>query len=207
MRTTNMADWGSLPISLKQMSFFDKLFVVASFAGALVLSFPHVTAAQIIQEKPFVFQVNEMSLGQASGTQRNFLGDALAGNIPPIIEDPRVILLRTFLESKDSPLAVESQILLQQYHYRLIIGISFAESNFCKVRIRPNNCWGIGGSRPETYDTMSDGIIRANNLIQKYQNNGMTSPKLMRTTWVGWQNASWPIAVEQVTTHLENLGL
>lgn len=207
MKSQNLAPWGSLNITLEHMSFFDKLFIVASFAGSLILSFPHVTAAQIIQEKPFVLEVNEIALGQFSGSTRNYLSEALAGNIPPVIEDPEIILLRTYLESKNSPLATEAETLLSQYHYRLIIGIAFAESNFCKVQIRPNNCWGIGGTRPETYPTLSDGIVRANNLIQKYQNNGMTTPKLMRNTWVGWHNLGWPVAVEQVTTHLEDIGL
>lgn len=207
MKNNNPASWGSIAVSLEGMSFSDRLFIISSLLGVIVLSFPHITSAQVIQESPLVFPVNELNLGQFSGPQRNYLAEALAGNIPPVVEDPRIILLRTFLENKKSPLANEAETLLNQYHYRLIIGIAFAESNFCKVQIRPNNCWGIGGTRPETYETLSDGIIRANNLIEKYHSNGMTSPKLMLGRWVGWQNHSWPIAVEQITSHLENQGL
>lgn len=207
MSTTALSEWGSINVSLDQMSFWDKLFIICSLAGVLVLSFPHIVSAQVIQETPLIFQVNEVNLAQFGGTQRNYLAEALAGNIPPIVEDPRVVLLRTYLESKKSPLAAEAEILLNQYHYRLIIGISFAESNFCKIQIRPNNCWGIGGGNPESYETLSDGIIRANNLIQKYHGNGMTTPKLMRNTWVGWTNHSWVLAVDQVTSHLESQGL
>lgn len=207
MRENNRVSWGSINVQLNRMSLFDRVFVIASFAGALVLSFPHITSAQVINDSPLVFPVNEINLGRFSGEQRNYLSDALAGNIPPVIEDPRIDLLRIYLESQHSPLASESEILLQQYHYRLIIGISFAESNFCKIQIKPNNCWGIGGGRPEAYPTLAEGVIRANNLIQKYQNNGMTNPRLMRNTWVGWSNQSWVRAVDQVTTHLESIGL
>lgn len=207
MKKNNLASWGSISVSLEKMSFSERLFVITSLLGVMVLSFPHITSAQVIQERPLVFPVNEINLAQFSGTQRNYLAEALAGNIPPVVEDPRVVLLRTFLENKKSPLATETVTLLNQYHYRLIIGIAFAESNFCKIQIRLNNCWGIGGTRPESYDTLSDGIIRANNLIQKYHSNGMTSPRLMLGRWVGWPNHRWPVAVEQVTTHLESIGL
>lgn len=207
MRTNYLAPWGSVTISLDRMSFADRLFILCALAGVLTLSFPHLTSAQVIQETPLVFPVNEINLAQFSGPQKNYLQEALAGNIPPVVENPRIILLRSYLESKKSPLAREAETLLNQYHYRLIIGISFAESNFCKVQIRPNNCWGIGGGDPESYETLSDGVVRANNLIQKYHGSGLTNPRLMRNRWVGWQNQAWVLAVEQVTQDLESRGL
>lgn len=207
MKNKNLASWGSITVSLEEMGFFDRLFVISSLAGVIILSFPHIASAQVIQESPLVFPVNEINLAQFSGTQRNYLAEALAGNIAPIVEDPQVILLRTFLENKKSPLANEAETLLNQYHYRLIIGIAFAESNFCKIQIRPNNCWGIGGGNPESYETLADGIVRANNLIEKYHGSGMTNPKLMRNRWVGWQNHRWVLAVEQITMTLESQGL
>lgn len=121
--------------------------------------------------------------------------------------DPRVEPLKQFLASKNSPMAEHAEELLQNYHYRLIIGISFAESNFCKRNIRPHNCWGIGGGKPETYQDYPAAFERANNLIAKYHANGLTTPKLMRNRWVGWQNNSWIVAVNQVTKALEEKGI
>lgn len=207
MEKNNLVSWGSIAVSMEKIDFTDKLFVIVSLVGALVLSFPQITAAHTAARTPLIFNVNEISIDQLSGLQRNYLGEALADDIPIIIPDPRIALLQEYLQSKRSPLASEADVLLTQYHYRLIIGISFAESNFCKIQIRPNNCWGIGGTRPESYETLSDGIIRANNLIQKYHNNGMTTPKLMRNTWVGWHNNRWILAVEQISRELELRGL
>lgn len=196
---------GSFPVTLDQLSFLDRLIVGASLAGILVWVFPHIALAQTVQELPMVFEVNNISLAEP---QSNYLSQFLAKDVePPAPPDPRIELLRQYLQTKNSPLAHEAEILLKQFHFRLIIGISFAESNFCKYQIMPNNCWGIGGGNPERYATLADGIVRANELIQKYQDNGMTTPKLMRDTWVGWQNHNWILAVEQITKALENSGL
>lgn len=207
MKVQSLVLWGSIDLPKDRLSLLDRLFISTALAGILLWAFPHMTAAQVVSETPLVFKINEFPQNQLAGNGQNYLAQVLAPDLPPVPIDPRLESLKNYLESKNSPLAAESEILLKQYHYRLIIGISFAESNFCKKQIMPNNCWGIGGTRPESYPSLADGIIRANNLIQKYQNNGMTTPKLMRTTWVGWHNDSWVIAVDQVTKNLEVNGI
>ncbi len=205
MKASKHVQWGSFAVTLDQLSFLDRLIVVATLAGNLVWVFPHIALAQTVQELPMVFEVNNISLIEP---QPNYLSQFLAKDVePPAPPDPRIELLRQYLQTKNSPMAHEAELLLKQFHFRLIIGIAFAESNFCKYQIMPNNCWGIGGGKPERYVTLAQGISRANELIQKYQGNGMTTPKLMRDTWVGWQNHNWILAVEQITKELENSGL
>lgn len=121
--------------------------------------------------------------------------------------DPRLQPLREYLRSKNSPMAEHAGELLKHYHYRLIIGIAFAESNFCKRNIRPHNCWGIGGNTPERYESYQHAFTRANDLIQKYHDGGLTTPKLMRNRWVGWPNDKWIVAVNQVAKELETRGI
>jgi hypothetical protein len=206
-KMSNKYQWGCFAVKTEKLGFLDRLFVVISLLGIIIWSFPHLAWASTAKEMPLIFETNNLRL---PGTQGDQLKQALAQNLgeKPETSDPRVEQLRNYLLSKNnSPLAQEAELLLQQYHFRLIIGISFAESNFCLYQIMPNNCWGIGGGRPERYQSLAEGITRANELIQKYRDQGMTTPKLMRDTWVGWRNHNWAIAVDQTAQELENLGL
>lgn len=205
MKASKQVHWGSITVTRDRLSFLDRLFLGASLAGVLIWCFPHISFAQTATAPPLLFEIN--NLDNSTLPKEDYLAQVLAADIPPKPIDPRAEPLRAYLLSKKSPLSNQAEVLLEQYHYRLILGIAFAESNFCKYQVTPNNCWGIGGSSPETYPTPVHGIIRANELIQKYHDLGMTTPKLMRTTWVGWQNDKWIIAVEQVTEELENLGI
>jgi hypothetical protein len=205
--------WGSVELShlaqKSRLKLTDRLFVLIALAAILTWMFPHITVAQTVQETPLVFDVNsfpKLPEGPYPETGRDYLGEALAA-AEIKARDPRVELLEQYLISKRSPLAPHAEMLLTYYHYRLILGISFAESNFCKQNIRPHNCWGIGGGRPEVYTDYNHALDRANGLIQRYHDLGMTTPKLMRNSWVGWQNDSWIVAVNMVTTDLEKLGL
>lgn len=205
MKASKHVQWGSIPVPMDRLSFLDRVFIAASLLGVLIWAFPHIAFAQTAQDTPMIFQINDDIAPPTVG--EDYFVTVLAKDIPLVLPDPRVEQLRAYLANKNSPLAGYAEVLLKQYHYRLILGISFAESNFCKHQIMPNNCWGIGGGYPETYPTLSDGIIRANSLIQKYQDLGMKNPKLMRDTWVGWQNHNWVLAVEQITQELESQGL
>ncbi len=204
MKASQQVQWGSIAVSLDRLSFLDRLYVSAALAGVLIWTFPHVGLASTMKAQPLVFEIKNISLQQI---QEDYLAKVLAPDIPVLEPDPRVELLRQYLQSKRSVLANEAGVLLQQYHYRLILGIAFAESNFCKIQIAANNCWGIGGSRPVAYASLTAGIVRANEIIQKYQDLGMTTPKYMRNSWVGWPNDNWIIAVEQITMELESRGL
>lgn len=205
MKALKSVRWGSVTITMDSLSFLDRVFVGVALAGVLMWVFPHVTLAQTVNDAPLLFEINNVTA--VTMPPEDYLARVLAEGVPQIPPDPRIEKLEEYLTSKKSPLTKEAEVLLKQYHFRLIIGVSFAESNFCKHQIRPNNCWGIGGGYPESYPTLADGITRANNLIERYHNNGMTTPKLMRNTWVGWTNQNWVLAVEQITSELEAQGL
>lgn len=184
-----------------------------ALAGVLLWSVaPYSALAQSTPDyQPFVFEIKNsgnvrISLADLGDVIFSVNGSGEDEEHEPKT-DPRLEPLKTYLESKNSPMAPFAEELLKHYHYRLIIGISFAESNFCKRNIRPHNCWGIGGGKPEVYKDYSEALERANTLINKYYEGGLTTPKLMRNRWVGWQNNGWIVAVNQVTKELENRGI
>jgi len=81
-------------------------------------------------------------------------------------------LVREFLISKESPLAPDTDFLLQQKHWKLLIAISAIESQFCKRKIS-FNCWGIGGdSAYRHYSSYTEAIKDANDLIERWQLRG-----------------------------------
>lgn len=207
MNSTITTYWGSIAVK-KQMrfSFSDRLFLSIALTAVIVLSFPHITLATTVRDTPLYFDVENIAPIQTAKAE---IVDAEVEQVftAPAMPDPRVSGLQRYLEDKRSPMAPYAETLLGQYHYRLIIGISFAESNFCKYNIRPYNCWGIGGGRPESYADYPAAFERADQLIERYHNRGMTTPKTMRTTWVGWHNDNWIIAVEQVIREMEAAGL
>ncbi len=215
MKTLRFSQWGSIETSLlkNHLSASDRFFVGASLVGILLWTFaPHVAAAQVATgDHSFVFETNDFSGLQdwpLPTFPQEYFANAFLGNQDSLtVPDLRAEELQKYLELKNSPLAGHVETLLKQDHYRLIIGISFAESNFCKRNIRPHNCWGIGGDYPESYSNYDEAVIRANQLIDKYQDSGLTNPQLMRDRWVGWKNHNWILAVEQVTNALEARGL
>lgn len=177
-----------------------------SLVAVVVLTFPHITWAATAQESPLYFEVENIAPIQTAKIEA-VTEEVAEVFTPEPAPDKRIPILRSYLESKNSPMAAYADALLQQYHYRLIIGISFAESNFCKYNIRPHNCWGIGGGYPESYADYPAAFERANRLITRYHDRGMTTPETMRNTWVGWHNGNWIIAVEQAIGEMEALGL
>jgi len=99
------------------------------------------------------------------------------GKPPPPIEstpqEPQLnTLVRGFLLSKESPLAPETDFLLQQKHWKLLIAVSAIESQYCKRQLGWN-CWGIGGdSQYRHYGSIREATIDANDLIEHWQSRG-----------------------------------
>lgn len=80
--------------------------------------------------------------------------------------------VRGLLESKKSPLAPETDLLLEQKHWKLLIAISAIESQYC-TRQLGNNCWGIGGdSAYRHYSSIPEAIADADALIERWQKKG-----------------------------------
>lgn len=184
---------------MDSLSFTDRLFLCISLAAVMVLAFPHLAAANTIDNTPLLAEIDGGKIKSITETPNQLLQNLQI--------NPRVAVLRDYLQAKGSPMAEHAEFLLTQDHYQFVIAIAYAEGHMCRHQIRPNNCWGIGGGRPESYETLPDGIVRANELIGKYQASGLNTPLKMRTRWVGWHNPTWPVAVDQVVGELKTRGL
>ena len=112
--------------------------------------------------------------------------------------------IREFLESKNSPLAPETEVLLQQKHWKLLIAISAIESQYCKRQLG-NNCWGIGGdSAYRHYGSVKEAIIDANDLIEHWQEKGRwLTVEDMNCHYVQPCNQNWVNVVNKVLLELE----
>ena len=113
-------------------------------------------------------------------------------------------LIEEFLTSKDSPLAPNTEFLLQQKHWKLLIAISAIESQYCKRQLG-NNCWGVGGdSDYRHYSSIRAAIIDANDLIEYWQEKGRwLTVEDMNGHYVFPSNPNWVHVVNKV---LEELG-
>ena len=114
--------------------------------------------------------------------------------------------VRGFLESKESPLAPETDYLLQQKHWKLLIAISAIESQYCTKQIGLN-CWGItkftGGYRK--YDSIKEGIKDANDLIERWQLKGRwLTVESMNCSYVVPCNPNWVRVVNKVLNQLDS---
>ncbi len=127
-------------------------------------------------------------------------------NIEPIIpQEPQLnVLVRGFLASKDSPLAPETDLLLKQKHWKLLVAISAIESQYCKRQLGWN-CWGIGGdSAYRHYESIRAAIVDANNLISYWQQLGRwLTVEDMDCHYVSPCNQNWVRVVNKVLNELE----
>lgn len=99
-----------------------------------------------------------------------------ASQVQEEVEKEQLIQLNTrvreFLESKDSPLAPETDYLMSLKHWELLIAISAIESQYCKRKIS-YNCWGIGGdSAYRHYSSIREAAKDADALISRWQAKG-----------------------------------
>lgn len=78
--------------------------------------------------------------------------------------------LKSYLESKGSPLADYASTLIQQNNWKKIIALSNAESSMCRKYIPDTeNCWGVGGSNLwDMGDDLGEGIVTMNNFLNNY---------------------------------------
>lgn len=112
--------------------------------------------------------------------------------------------IRGFLESKESPLAQETDFLLEHKHWKLLIAISAIESQYCKRQLG-FNCWGIGGdSAYRHYSSIREAITDADALIEKWQQKGRwLTVEDMNCHYVVPCNPNWVNTVNKVLAELE----
>lgn len=223
MKTTNVSWSSNNP--LDKLSLTEKTLLAVSLLGTMVLAFPQLATAnnaggglpaleKVETKTPNAFRASilhvELITDLPPAIKTNMeveLADAEIARLQ--IRSERTAILKQFLISKKSPWANDEdaiELLANDlYHYRFVIGIGWAEGNLRHGVC--NNYWGIGGTKPECYKTLSDAFIRADGLIDKYHKSSLNSPRKMRDRWVGWKNYTWPIAVEQNIKQLEAIGL
>ena len=117
--------------------------------------------------------------------------------------DHKVALVRGYLESKGSPLAPYTEILLAQEDWKTIIAVSNAESNMgqhCYV----NNCSGIFGQNGlRTYKSIPDWIVDMQQLIdQRYSSMSL---KQMDGVYVQPYSYNWYLASTSVYNDLATI--
>lgn len=112
-------------------------------------------------------------------------------------------LIREFLTEKKSPLAPETEFLMRQKHWRLLIAISAIESQYCKRQIA-FNCWGIGGdSVYRHYSSIRAAILDANDLIEHWQERGRwLTVEDMDGHYVVPANPNWVLTVNKVLNQI-----
>lgn len=158
--------------------------------------------------------------------------EAKAATIIEVVEekpapDPRIAVLQQYLEAKKSPLAGAVETLLAQDNMRLIIAVSYAESNFCRQTPKtysngkyvPNyNCWGVGGaSGLQKYGSdINAAVIKFNTFLN-------TSPKrkpyaqqtfdemngvyCQNANYAGKECPNWEEKLQKIYNELKNIGL
>lgn len=132
---------------------------------------------------------------------------------------PEAEILRKYLESKKSPLAGATETLLETEHWKLSIGISFAESTFCRFKPASNyNCWGVGGSS-NMWNFGSDirqavikfeSFLNSNPRGKKYADmtlSEMNGIYCQNENYAGRKCPNWEQNVQGIINELTNLGL
>lgn len=117
--------------------------------------------------------------------------------------DMEVALVKSYLQSKNSPFANYTEILLAQDDWKVILAVSNSESTLgqhCYV----NNCSGIFGNKGlRTYSSIPDWIVDMQNLINK-RYKGWTLDK-MDGIYVQPRSSNWIEASSQVYKDLSKI--
>ena len=115
--------------------------------------------------------------------------------------------VREYLESKESPLALETEFLLTQEHWKFLIAISAIESQYCKRQLG-NNCWGVTNTsgKYQKYNSFREGIKDTNDLIERWQGKGRwLTVNDFNCHYVVPCNDNWVSVVNQVIEKLDGL--
>ncbi|OGE73965.1 MAG: hypothetical protein A3I07_04130 [Candidatus Doudnabacteria bacterium RIFCSPLOWO2_02_FULL_42_9] len=80
------------------------------------------------------------------------------------------IKVKNYLETKKSPLAEHTDILITMPNWKRIVALANAESSMCrKYPVSLANCWGVGGSNLwDMGNNLGDGIMEMNKFLENY---------------------------------------
>lgn len=119
----------------------------------------------------------------------------------------RKMSLITYLAEKKSPLAKDEaavNALLSAKNMKMILGISFVESNMCKKQVA-FNCSGIGGSSLRKYDGFAGWVKDFDNLLEKRYKN--LTVDQFRGYYVQPGSQNWVDGVKQILAELKTNNL
>lgn len=118
----------------------------------------------------------------------------------------RTAQLKTYLESKGSPLALFAETIAGLKHWRLVLAISNSESSLGR-RCANNNCSGIGvmPGHPlwRTYETKADWAKDLDRLIEKRYKNW--SLEKMNGVYNQPGSENWIYAARQILSDLQSI--
>lgn len=115
--------------------------------------------------------------------------------------------LRDFLASYGSPLAKEDSALnafLSARNMKMMLAISFVESNMCKRQLY-HNCSGIGGSKMRKYDNFAGWIKDFDDLLERKYKGLAVEDFIGYYVQPGSQN--WVDGVYQILDALKEKGI
>lgn len=145
-------------------SIKDKIYLVIS--GIILVTF--LTNFDI---KVTLRETQEVNAAQQIAQNTVIREIAVNSDGTVLIEDPRIAKLKAFLESKHSPLAPYSELIIEQADkydigWTKIVAISQIESDFAKkLPNNSHNAWGLGGSKFMYFSNWEEGIKYASWLI------------------------------------------
>jgi len=112
----------------------------------------------------------------------------------------KVEQIGNYLSKRNAPLAKYADVFVEaaDYYdidYRLAAAISVIESNGGKYTFRPYNAWGWGKSGFESWE---DGIWTVSKGLAKYYDLGLTTPRLIASSYCPPSADAWASKVSYV---------
>lgn len=129
--------------------------------------------------------------------------------------DARSLILKRYLEERNSDLATHSDLLVKtadkyDIDFRLLVAIARQESNLCKIiPINSYNCWGFGiyGDKVTRFESYEQGIeIVSKTLKIHYIDKGLKTPEEIMRKYTPPSVAiggPWAKGVNQFLSELE----
>lgn len=189
------------------------VIAAASFASGVL--FTVYLSPPIADSEAYTYLANKMQVakGQIIDLASPLFSKLVEDNYEPKVEmsaiEKRTQQIKDYLLSKHSPFASDDEALTalaEAKNMKLILAISFVESNFGK-HCYYHNCSGIGGSMPnlKKYESYADWIKDFDNLLEaRYK--GMDLEKLIGL-YVQPGSPNWIYGVRQILDEFNKQGI
>ncbi len=163
-----------VPQPIEDMGSFTKLLVAALLFSLTPMLFPQKSVAAEIEPviiNPLVFEAGDhtefMRELKESAEEKSFK-ERHEQAVAKLQRQLKMnTALKQYLQSKRSPLADYTHVILQQNNWKKILALSNAESTMCRRYIEHlNNCWGVGGSDLwDMGDNLGEGVVAMNHFL------------------------------------------